>query len=71
MAPFVNSMYEKGEKCLMTLKEYKDQQFQKGLGRFFQKKKPDDDQSKSKDSSDEQKLSQTQPLIEKVTKEVG
>ncbi|CAD8134458.1 unnamed protein product [Paramecium pentaurelia] len=38
VAPYVNNIKEKSEKCLITLEEYKEQQFKNGIGKFFQKK---------------------------------
>jgi putative SOS response-associated peptidase YedK len=42
-APHVNSIKEKSEKCLLSLEDYKNQLYQKGLGRFFQKKPKEQD----------------------------
>ena len=38
LAPHVNSIKNAGPECLQTLKDYKDELFNNGIGRFFSKK---------------------------------
>lgn len=39
LAPYVNSVKNTGPECLQTLKDYKEQSFKSGIGRYFAKKR--------------------------------
>lgn len=41
LAPYVNSINNKGPECLKSLKDHKEESFRNGIGKFFPKKRKD------------------------------